>query len=309
MSLTGWLFLLVMVALTLAAAVGLLIRWSHLAGREPTRLLARGGLLLLVNGLVVLTAGVAVNDHFGFYSSWTDLAGGSSRAGGTVERSGGAASRAAAAVVRGAAAPSGGRLEPPENGRRLDHDTVRYRVSGPRSGITADVLVTVPPGYGEGDLPSGGYPVMEVFGGYPAQPIQWVTVMHLPEVMAQLVSAGKLRDAIIVAPQVEIPAGADTECVNGVPGRPQIETWITLDVPAWLVSHFQAATKRSSWVAMGLSAGGWCAAMTTLLHPEQYGAAIVFGGYFRPDFTAGYRPYPISSPLASRYDLGAALLE
>jgi hypothetical protein len=40
-----------------------------------------------------------------------------------------------------------------------------------------------------------------------------------------------------------------------------------------------------------------------MLHPAQYAAAIVMGGYFRPSFGAFYEPYPPGSPLAARYDL------
>jgi len=45
--------------------------------------------------------------------------------------------------------------------------------------------------------------------------------------------------------------------------------------------------------------------MVAMLHPAQYAAAIVMGGYFRPEFGPYYRPYPSSSALARRYDLVA----
>ncbi len=43
--------------------------------------------------------------------------------------------------------------------------------------------------------------------------------------------------------------------------------------------------------------------MITMLHPAQYSAAIVLGGYFRPTFGPFYQPYPPGSALAERYDL------
>jgi hypothetical protein len=42
--------------------------------------------------------------------------------------------------------------------------------------------------------------------------------------------------------------------------------------------------------------------MATVLHPGQYSAAIVLGGYFRPDF-GSWRPFAGSSPLGQRYNL------
>lgn len=45
--------------------------------------------------------------------------------------------------------------------------------------------------------------------------------------------------------------------------------------------------------------------MVAMLHPAQYAAAIVMGGYFRPEFGPFYEAYPPSSRLAARYDLVA----
>ena len=76
-------------------------------------------------------------------------------------------------------------------------------------------------------------------------------------------------------------------------------------MPSWVTHTFRVQTDRSSWAVIGLSAGGWCAAMAAMLHPAQYSAAIVMGGYFSPDFGPFYEPYPPGSPLAARYDLVA----
>ena len=45
--------------------------------------------------------------------------------------------------------------------------------------------------------------------------------------------------------------------------------------------------------------------MVTMLHPAQYSAAIVMGGYFRPEFGPFYFPYSARDKLANRYDLVA----
>jgi len=45
--------------------------------------------------------------------------------------------------------------------------------------------------------------------------------------------------------------------------------------------------------------------MAAILHPAQFGAAIVMGGYFRPQFGPYYVPYLPGDPLAARYDLVA----
>src|SRR6185436_8715406 len=149
------------------------------------------------------------------------------------------------------------------------------------------------------------YPVIEAFQGYPGSPMTWPKTMNLGGVISGQVAARRMRAALIVAPQVEMPAGVDTECVNGTPGNPQLETWLARDVPDWVARNLRVATDRASWASIGFSAGGWCAAMVTMLHPAQYSAAIVLGGYFRPEFGAFYQPYPPGSALAKRYDLVA----
>ena len=68
---------------------------------------------------------------------------------------------------------------------------------------------------------------------------------------------------------------------------------------------FLGAIAVVTLAAIGLSAGGWCAAMVAMLHPAQYAAAIVMSGYFRPEFGPFYDTFPPGSPLAARYDLVA----
>jgi enterochelin esterase-like enzyme len=303
-SLTAWPLLTLAVGFTVAAFVGVVVAWPTLAGRRLTRALARAGLLVLVNGLVLLTAAIWLNDQFLFFADWTDLRGATSGATTTTGmHGGGRADRAAAATVTGPAALSATTLARLPAGLSLGDHSVNYTVTGPASGITGQIVVTLPPGYSATAAPGGGYPVLEAFGGYPSQLTQWIKGMKLPTVLSEVVTAHHARQALIVTPQVQVPPGADSECVNGSPGRPQVETWISQDVPAWVAAHFRVTADRSSWATIGLSAGGWCAAMVTMLHPAQFSAAIVLGGYFRPDFGSVYQPYPVDSPLNRRYDL------
>lgn len=79
--------------------------------------------------------------------------------------------------------------------------------------------------------------------------------------------------------------------------------WLTTDVPNWVVEHFHVKTDRQSWATIGLSTGGWCAAMATMRHPATYAAAIVMAGYFTPWFGPYYRPFEPNSPLGRSYNL------
>jgi enterochelin esterase-like enzyme len=305
-SLTSTFFLAVVVLVTIAAFVLLVVKWPALTGREPRKIAARAGMLLVVNGLVVLTAATQLNARFLFFADWTDLK--VALTGSVTQTSlnrGGAAAEAAGRSVRGPAATAGRSLPALPLSRVSAAGVASFQVKGSASGIVGTVVVQLPPGYTNPANASVRYPVLETFSGYPGSPYQWVETMGLGSVMAQEVAAGHMRPALVVSPQIEVPPGVDTECVNGMPGNPQLETWLTRDVPNWITHTFRVRTDRASWATVGLSAGGWCAAMATMLHPAQYGAAIVMGGYFRPELSPFYQPYSHGSPWATHYDLVA----
>ena len=306
MSLTGWLFPDSVAVLTVAAFVAAVIWWPQLAGRGRSRIVARIGMLLGINLLVLLTAAIQLNAQFLFFADWTDLAGafgGTSTS--TALTRGTSASKAANHTVTGSAATPAATLPPlPPQGVSAT-GIITYSVTGPLSGITGTIVVQLPPGYTDSGQASVRYPVLETFQGYPGTPREWVDTMALGTVMADTVTARRMRPALIVSPQMEIPAGVDTECVNGGPGHAQVETWLAQDVPNWVARTFRVQTTRTAWASIGLSAGGWCAAMVAMLHPAQYSAAIIMAGYFAPEFGPLYDPYPAGSALAARYDLVA----
>jgi enterochelin esterase-like enzyme len=306
MSLTGPLFLGGVVAYTVAAFVALILVWPSLAGRSLRSIAARAGMLLTVNILVLLTAATQLNAQFLFFADWTDLRGAFSGVPTATALSRGAlASHAASRKVAGTAATAGKKLPPLPTAQVDLSGVISYTVKGPLSGITGTVMVQLPAGYTNPTAASVRYPVMEAFQGYPGAPNSWINGMNLGGVAAQQAAAKRMRPILVVSPQVEIPPGVDTECVNGSAGTAQVETWLARDVPDWVARTFRVRTDRASWATIGLSAGGWCAAMVAMLHPAQFSAAIVLGGYFHPDFGPFYEPYPPSSPLNARYDLVA----
>jgi enterochelin esterase-like enzyme len=306
MSLTGPVFLGAVVVVTVAAFVVLIILWPSLAGRRPAKIAARAGMLLVVNALVLLTAATQLNAQFLFFADWTDLRGAFGGAPtSTALNRGATASHATTKKVGGIAARAGKTLPPLPTGGVSPSGVISYTVKGPLSGIVGTVVVQLPPGYTEPANASARYPVIEALQGYPGSAMFWISTMNLGGVAAQQAGAKRIRPALVVSPQVEFPAGVDTECVNGRSGNPQVETWLAQDVPNWVTQTFRVQTNRASWAAIGLSAGGWCAAMVAMLHPAQYAAAIVMSGYFRPEFGAFYDAYPPGSRLAARYDLVA----
>jgi hypothetical protein len=304
--LTGGAFAALLALGTLAAAAAAVVFWGRLAADRPAAIAGRVGVLLGVNLLVLLTAAVVLNDTFGFFADWTDLAGTFGSGGQyTASSKGTSAASAAAARVPGEAGAAGGSRTAPvvppiaQSGQRR-YDVV---VPGPVSGVSGRVVVQVPAGYADAAQGTRRYPVIETFHGYPGTPGQWLDSMDLGQSVDNEVAAGRMSSVVIVSPQLEIPRGRDTECVDGGPGLPAIESWLTVDVPNWVTRTFRVSPERSAWATAGLSAGGWCAAMAALLHPARYGAAMIFGGYFTPQFGRTYQPF--GSHLPPRYDLVA----
>ena len=304
MDLTSGLFLGLLVLATLAAVAAVVYFWERLAAPRLVPVLGRLGALVVVNLLVLLTVGAAANDTFGFFADWTDLAGAfQSAPKASTSSHGGSAGTAAGAAVRSDRLPAAPATLPPLPRAPLGQRQFTYTVKGRLSGLTGEVIVSLPPSYRDPSARNRRYPVIETFHGYPGTPRQWLESMALPQVLDSESAARRVAPALVVAPQTEIPPGRDTECVNGGPGFPAVETWLTQDVPDWVVRTFRVRTDRAAWAAAGLSEGGWCAAMASLLHPGRYGAALVFGGYFGPKFGRAYQPWPPGSPLARPYQL------
>jgi pimeloyl-ACP methyl ester carboxylesterase len=287
--------------LLLVASFALVVAfWPRLAGTGPLGVLRRGGALLGVCASVMLVSATVLNDEYAFYADWTDLR--TALAGdppaGQVQERGGASSGRPTGSPDGQAGDRGPAQPIVPSARRSF-----FTVTGARSGISAQVLVVVPPSYTDPGSAGRRYPVVEALHGLPGGPQAWLTPgLDIVPALDGESGAQRVSDVVLVAPTIDVPKGRDTECVNGAPTDPAVETWLSQDVPDWLAQHFRVATGPSSWSTIGISVGAYCAAEIAMLHPDRFGGAIVLGGYFRPAFT-GWRPFPPTDPRLRRYDL------
>ncbi len=210
MTLTGPWFLALAALLTAAAFVGAVLIWPRLATPAPFRVAARVGVLAGVNALVILLAATALNDQFAFYADWTDLLGAvHTGTAATVTRAGAstpvverAPTTPAHPVATAVPLPAGGS---PHN------RVLRFTVTGRRSGVTGGVVVAFPASYFTAADRTRRYPVLEAFHGYPGGPDQWVDTMGLPSNLERRSAAGRVGQALLIMPTIEIPPGRDTE--------------------------------------------------------------------------------------------------
>ncbi len=308
MDLTSGAFVALMAVLTVAAVAATVVLWPRLSPQRPLPVLGRLGALLGVNLLLLVTIGLVANDTFGFFADWTDLAGALTSAPPATRTTKGSTSpnAAAEAHVGGPQLSAGAHIPalPKEATGNREYSSScpeRPATSRARSSSTSRPATRIR------SRPRRRYPVIETFHGYPGRPEQWLDSMALGEVLDEEVAAGRMTPTIVLAPELEIPPGRDTECVNGGDAGPAMETWLTTDVPDWAARTLRVKLDRASWAAAGFSAGAWCAAMVALLHPSRYGAALIFGGYFHPVFSPTYVPFTPGSAQWRRYDLVALI--
>ncbi|GMA41539.1 hypothetical protein GCM10025883_35840 [Mobilicoccus caccae] len=270
--------------------------WGRLArpgvGAVMSRVLAQ----VLVTVMIVLAVATTVNRSGLWFVSWRDLASVVTGPTGGEMREHGARAAAAAGADLGEWGPGDAQVVAspapvPDTTTRLS----TYTVTGPASGYTGTVHVWAP---AADEAPADGRPVLQVFHGYPVSAQSAFANLGLDDVHRTL------PGAILLIPDWS-PGELDTECTDGPAGK--METWLTTDVPAWAVDTLGARADRGSWATFGYSAGGWCAAMTAMRHPQTYSAAVSLGGYSRPLFSPRYRPFPAEGgaydlPLLARTD-------
>jgi enterochelin esterase-like enzyme len=153
---------------------------------------------------------------------------------------------------------------------------------GFRSRIEIDVYL--PPGYKIG---SARYPVIyEV----PYSAGTWKNGMRLPSVLDALITSGSLPPAIVVfADQFGGPY-ADSQCANSFDGREWFDRFVATDLVRWVDTHLRTIATSAARATFGFSAGGYCSAAILAHHPDVFGSAIVFSGYFVAGIHSGTTP-------------------
>ncbi len=141
---------------------------------------------------------------------------------------------------------------------------------------TEDFGVYTPPGYN----PQGTrhYPVV-----YEApSPFKlWNNETNAVQALDSLIDAGTIPAMIVVFIDEWGAPYPDTECADSVDGKMWMETFISRTVVDYVDAHYLTIRKSAARAVMGMSTGGFCAAMLTLRHPSVFGSSISFSGYYQ----------------------------
>jgi S-formylglutathione hydrolase FrmB len=156
---------------------------------------------------------------------------------------------------------------------------VELAIPGTVSGFRArHAQVYVPPAWFERPRPA--LPVIVLLAGQPGQTSDWTRAGDADVTADAYAREHHGRAPILVMADQNGSFSADTECVNGPAGN--VETYLTVDVPAFAEHRFHSATGPQQWAIAGLSEGGSCAVMLSLRHPDVYRTFASYGGLLGP---------------------------
>ncbi|MFI6596898.1 alpha/beta hydrolase [Nonomuraea sp. NPDC050536] len=261
MDLLGLPALIGVITLAVLVTVVSLVVWKRLRGPAVVQVLQRLLLILLCQVTALAVVGVSVNRQYEFYATFGEFLN---------ENSAQAAPPPQQQHV----------IDPPSAASTVKfvpygNDGVRVAtVSGPVSGIRAQVYVWVPPQY-KADR-TKRFPVVELLPGFPGPAHNWFTMMNVTKLMAQ-----EANPAILVSVTTQVRSGQDADCTD-LPGGPQVQTWVATDVRRMVESAFRTTRDRRGWATMGYSEGGYCAVKVAVQHPRDFSAAVSLSGYLTP---------------------------
>lgn len=147
------------------------------------------------------------------------------------------------------------------------------------------------------------YPTLYLLHGSPGGPADWFTAAHAAITSEALVTAGQMRETILITADGNGPVYRFSEWANSFDGRQRMEDAITLDLVHFIDSHYRTLANAANRAIGGLSMGGFGAVNIALHHPDVFRKVMSFSGYFHaqgPVFGTGagsatYRT--VNSPL------------
>jgi hypothetical protein len=154
-------------------------------------------------------------------------------------------------------------------------------VTGPRSHISRQVYIYLPPQYFWKKYATYTFPAVELLHGSPGGPTAWVNVMDVIPVYQHLLATRQAAPAVLVMPDTDGGGHYSLQCLNDPHGL-QDMTFVGRDVPTWVATTLRVQRPGLMWGLAGYSEGGFCAANIGLQYATSYGYVGVLSGYFAP---------------------------
>lgn len=173
----------------------------------------------------------------------------------------------------------------------VDERLVSAALAGP-----VHALVVLPPGYATSHA---RYPVVYFLHGLPAGASAYRASRWLAQALSD---AGQ---SILVEPQGARAGDRDPEYLDWGRGR-NWATYVTKELPDYVDSHFRTIRSRRGRALIGLSAGGYGAAMLGLNHLDRFAVIESWSGYFHATDPTGTKAI-VAGPGANVHRLVATL--
>lgn len=156
--------------------------------------------------------------------------------------------------------------------------------------ITSDTLgqpvrfaLYLPPGYDTGNRT---YPVLYLLhGGGTGQPNDWFTLAGIDQTLDRLITEGKIRPMIVVAPDGRRNTANDiaTYFMDDSDGAMRWETMFFHDFMPAIEARYRAIGNGDSRAILGISMGAMAATVYQLKHPDDFAGIAAISVAFRTE--------------------------
>lgn len=153
-------------------------------------------------------------------------------------------------------------------------------IPGPTSHFDArQSFVYEPPALATAKQPA--LPVLILLSGVPGNPGDWKDRLNLQSTLDLFAAKHKgLAPLVVVADQTGGDGFTSTGCVDS--DRGNAETYLTVDVPAYIKSHYNVMPSPQSWAIGGASDGGACSTVLAARHPDIFSTFMSLSGETSP---------------------------
>ena len=161
-----------------------------------------------------------------------------------------------------------------------------------KGGSTVAITVYLPPGYS----PTGShrYPVLyETATTFS----MWDRGSDSSTVLDTMIDAGTIPPEIVVFIDSFGGPYNDSQCANSYDGAEWMDTFMGVTVPKFIDANYLPIASRQARTTLGMSQGGYCAAILAMRHPSTFGSVISFSGYFEGGGGSASAPKPFDNNL------------
>ncbi len=152
-------------------------------------------------------------------------------------------------------------------------------IPGTVSGFASrDAYVYLPPAYQSSPRPE--LPVLVLFAGQPGSPSDWLVGGALRARMDRFAAEHNGVAPVTVVVDPNGTPSANTLCLDS--DIAQADTFLSVDVPAWIKATLDVDPDPRVWAAGGFSFGATCAVQLVTRHPDVYNDVVAIASEKEP---------------------------